>query len=73
MARFVAAFRPRFWPGTQNAWVEANGHTALLIKVDGTPLALLTLEASDGVITQLQWQVNPAKIEGFLRSASRFG
>ena len=73
VARFVAAFRPRFWPGTQNAWVEANGHAALLIKVDGAPLALLTVQASDGAITQLQWQVNPTKIDGFFRSASRFG
>ena len=73
VARFVDAFRPRFWPGTQNAWVEANGHPGLLIKVDGAPLALLTVEASAGVITQLQWQVNPTKIDGFLRSAARFG
>ena len=37
---------PRFWPGTQNVWVEANGHAALLIKVDGAPLALLSVTAA---------------------------
>ena len=72
VARFVAAFRPRFRPGTQNTWVEANGHPALLISVDEAPYALLTLEVSDGKIQQLQWQVNPTKINGFLRSAARF-
>jgi RNA polymerase sigma-70 factor (ECF subfamily) len=72
VARFVAAFRPRFWPGTQTAWVEANGHPALLINVAGTPYALLTVEVADGAIRQLQWQVNPTKINGFLRSAARF-
>jgi RNA polymerase sigma-70 factor (ECF subfamily) len=73
VARFVAAFRPRFWPGTRNTWVEANGRPALLIEVDGTPLALLSVHAADGLIRQLQWQVNPDKINGFLRSAARLG
>jgi RNA polymerase sigma-70 factor (ECF subfamily) len=73
VARFVSAFRPRFWPGTRSTWVEANGHPALLIEADGAPLALLSVDVADGVITQLQWQVSPTKIDGFLRSAARFG
>jgi RNA polymerase sigma-70 factor (ECF subfamily) len=71
VAAFVAAFRPRFWPGTQTQWVQANGREGVLITADGAPLALLTLEASSQGIHQLQWQLNPVKIAAFLRSTTR--
>lgn len=72
VAAFVAAFRPRFWPGTRTEWVAANGHLGVLIFSGEAPLGLLTISASDAGIEQLQWQMNPAKIAGFLRSADRF-
>ncbi len=71
VAAFVAAFRPRFWPGTQTRWVQANGRPAALITSGGAPLALLTVEASSEGIHQLQWQLNPAKVAAFLRSTTR--
>jgi RNA polymerase sigma-70 factor (ECF subfamily) len=72
VARFVAGFRPRFWPDTSTRWVEANGRPAVLISVAGRPLGLLTTEVTDGAISQLQWQLNPTKIAAFLRSTERF-
>ena len=72
VARFVAAFRPRFWPGTRTAWVEANGRVGVLISSGQAPVGLLTVHASEQGIDQLQWQMVPAKIAAFLRSAERF-
>ena len=72
VAAVVAAFRPRFWPGTRVEWVEANGHPGVLVLRDDAPLALLTVQASADGIEQLQWHLNQAKIAAFLRSADRF-
>jgi RNA polymerase sigma-70 factor, ECF subfamily len=71
VATFVGAFRTRFWAGTTFETVEANGRAAGLVRVEGRPLALLTLRATEAGIDQLQWQLNPAKVDGFLRSGGR--
>jgi RNA polymerase sigma-70 factor, ECF subfamily len=65
VAKFVVAFRPRFWPGTTVAWVEANGHPAALVSRDGAPFALVSISASDRGVEQLMWQLNPAKLAAF--------
>ncbi len=72
VAAFVAAFRPRFWPGTRTEFVTANGSIAVLILSGDAPRCLLTARTSAQGIEQLQWQLNPTKIAAFLRSADRF-
>ena len=72
VAAFVAAFRPRFWPGTRTEWVSANGRVGVLIFSGDAPLGLLTMRASSEGIEQLQWQMSPTKVAAFLRSAERF-
>ncbi|WP_030918124.1 RNA polymerase sigma-70 factor [Streptosporangium amethystogenes] len=71
VARFVAAFSPRFWPGTAITWVEMNGLPGVLVTRDGSGVALLAIEASKEGIHHLLWILNPAKIEAFERSRSR--
>jgi len=62
VARFVAAFAPTFWTGTDVAWVEANGQPAALVSRDGTAVVLFALAASDQGIDRLLWVMNPAKL-----------
>ncbi|WP_063767854.1 RNA polymerase sigma-70 factor [Streptosporangium roseum] len=71
VARFVAAFSPRFWPGATVTWVEMNGLPGMLVSRDGSDVALLAIEASREGIHHLLWMLNPTKIESFRRSRSR--
>jgi RNA polymerase sigma-70 factor (ECF subfamily) len=71
VAAFVAAFRPRFWPGTRTERVQANGAVGILISSGDTAVGLLTMSASAEGIEQLQWQMSPPKVAAFLRSAGR--
>ena len=73
VARFITAFRDRFWPATRVDWVEANGTTGALISTDGTATALLTVRATDHGIDQIQWLMNPDKLAAFSRSSARVG
>jgi RNA polymerase sigma-70 factor, ECF subfamily len=68
VAKFIVAFRPRFWPGTRVEWVEANGRPGALVSRDGTALALLTIDALPEGITTLRWLMNPAKLDAFART-----
>lgn len=68
VAKFIVAFRPRFWPGTEVEWVEANGGPGVLVSRDGTDLALLTVDALPDGIHTLRWVMNPAKLSAFARS-----
>ncbi|GAA1844762.1 RNA polymerase sigma-70 factor [Microlunatus capsulatus] len=68
VARFVAAFRDVFWPRSQITWVEANGRPAVLVVVDGSPQALLSVTASERGIEQVQWMMNRAKLAAWERS-----
>jgi RNA polymerase sigma-70 factor (ECF subfamily) len=68
VAKFLVAFGPRFWPGAQVEWVEANGHPGALISHDGTDVALLTIDALPEGIQTLRWVMNPAKLEAFART-----
>ncbi|MFB9830980.1 RNA polymerase sigma-70 factor [Actinoallomurus acaciae] len=70
VARFIAAFAPRFWPGTHLEWVETNGNPGVLISRGGTDLALLSLDARPDGIHTLLWMMNPVKLEAFARSRS---
>ncbi|MEZ0075739.1 RNA polymerase sigma-70 factor [Planotetraspora sp. GP83] len=62
VAKVVAAFAPRFWPGAAIEWVEANGRPGVLVSHGGTVVALLTISASAQGIDQIMWVMNPAKL-----------
>jgi RNA polymerase sigma-70 factor, ECF subfamily len=64
VARFVAAFASRFWPGVTVSWAEANGQPALLLTRDGVLSGVLTVTGSDTGIDQLMWHLNPGKLTG---------
>ncbi|WP_433171971.1 RNA polymerase sigma-70 factor [Actinoallomurus sp. CA-150999] len=68
VAKFIAGWAARFWPGTATAWVEANGRPGVLISRDDTVIALLTVSASDQGIDQIMWVMNPAKLAGISRA-----
>lgn len=70
VAKYLAAFAPRFWPPTQSRWVEANGGPAVLVTVDGTAVALLTAEVSPRGIERLLWVLNPDKLARYAASAA---
>jgi RNA polymerase sigma-70 factor (ECF subfamily) len=68
VSRYLAAFAPRFWPGTDVRWVEANGKPAALVTAGGDPAVLLSVEASDRGIERVLWVMNPAKLARFAAS-----
>lgn len=68
VAKYLAAFAPRFWPQTDVRWVEANGRPAVLITAAGNPLVLLCAEASTHGIERLLWVANPAKLTRYAAS-----
>ncbi|GGJ55810.1 RNA polymerase sigma-70 factor [Streptomyces brasiliensis] len=68
VAKFVAAFAPRFWPDTEVRWVEANGRPAVLVTAGGNASALLSVEASARGIERLLWVMNPAKLDPYVTS-----
>ncbi|TYC18957.1 sigma-70 family RNA polymerase sigma factor [Actinomadura syzygii] len=66
VAKFVAAYAPRFWPGADLAWVEANGRAAVLVPRPGNKVTLLAIDGSPKGIHHLMWIVTPVKLEAFL-------
>ena len=70
VAKFLVAFGPRFWPGANLEWVEANGRPCVMMSRDGIPVALLAIEAQPEGIHTLLWVMNPVKLEAFARSRS---
>ncbi|MEU1503097.1 RNA polymerase sigma-70 factor [Streptomyces sp. NPDC005732] len=70
VSKYLVAFAPRFWPPTEVRWVEANGDPAVLVSVDGNPVALLSADISERGIERLMWVMNPAKLEPYAASLS---
>ncbi|WP_405741718.1 RNA polymerase sigma-70 factor [Streptomyces sp. NBC_00028] len=68
VSKFIVAFAPRFWPGTEERWVEANGRPAVLVTAGDKVLALVTAEVSERGIERLLWVLNPAKLAPFVAS-----
>ncbi|MEU8691359.1 RNA polymerase sigma-70 factor [Streptomyces sp. NPDC048665] len=68
VARYLAAFAPRFWPQANVRWVEANGRPAVLVSTDGNAVALLSVEASARGIERLMWMMNPTKLAPYVDS-----
>lgn len=68
VARYLAAFAPRFWPRTDVRWVEANGSPAVLVSADGNAVALLSVDVSARGIERIMWVMNPAKLAPYVAS-----
>jgi RNA polymerase sigma-70 factor (ECF subfamily) len=72
VARYVAAFAPRFWVDVTVDWVQANGRSSVLVSRDGVPFAWLTVSAGGEGIDRIHWVLNPAKLTR-IASAARTG
>ncbi|GAA4083997.1 RNA polymerase sigma-70 factor [Streptomyces shaanxiensis] len=68
VAKYLAAFAPRFWPPTDVRWVEANGRPAVLVSADGKAVALLCADVSDRGIERVMWVMSPAKLAPYVAS-----
>ncbi|WP_413756114.1 RNA polymerase sigma-70 factor [Streptomyces sp. MMBL 11-3] len=62
VSRYLAAFAPRFWPGSEIRWAEANGRPAVLVRSGGQPVALLCADVSAEGIDRIMWVLTPAKL-----------
>ncbi|MDV3130092.1 RNA polymerase sigma-70 factor [Mycobacterium sp. 21AC1] len=62
VARFVRAFRHRFWPDSVVSWITANGQPGALVSRGGTVVAFLTVAASSGGIDEVLWVLTPEKL-----------
>ncbi|MEV1069910.1 RNA polymerase sigma-70 factor [Streptomyces sp. NPDC050263] len=70
VAKYLAAFAPRFWPQADVRWVEANGRPAVLVSFEGNAAALLCVEASAQGIERIMWVMNPNKLAPYVASLS---
>lgn len=70
VSRYLVAFGPRFWPGTQTHWVEANGNPAVLVTSNGKAVVLLSVEATEQGLDRLMWVMNPDKLAAFEMSSA---
>lgn len=68
VAKTFVAYAPRFWPGTDIRWVEANGRPAALVSNDGGPVALVLADVSERGIERVMWVVSPAKLAPYVAS-----
>ncbi|MFF4896212.1 RNA polymerase sigma-70 factor [Streptomyces sp. NPDC001068] len=68
VSRYLVAFAPRFWPGSEVRWTEANGRPAILVTADGNPVALLSADVSARGIERLMWVLTPAKLARYAAS-----
>jgi RNA polymerase sigma-70 factor (TIGR02957 family) len=62
VAKYIAAFADRFWAGMAVDHAAINGEDALLLRRDGTVVAVLTITASDAGIDSVSWLMNPEKL-----------
>ncbi|MFB7272055.1 RNA polymerase sigma-70 factor [Streptomyces sp. NPDC056244] len=70
VAKYLAAFAPRFWPETDIRWVEANGRPSVLVSAGGDAVALLCIDASAEGIDRIMWVMNPSKLLPYVTSLS---
>ncbi|AZQ32767.1 RNA polymerase sigma-70 factor [Streptomyces cyaneochromogenes] len=68
VAKYLAAFAPRFWPPTDVRWVEANGRPAVLVSARGEAVALLCADVSERGIERVMWVMTPAKLAPYVAS-----
>ncbi|RMB84954.1 RNA polymerase sigma-70 factor [Streptomyces shenzhenensis] len=70
VAKYLAAFAPRFWPSADVQWVEANGRPSLLVSAGGNAVALLCIDASAEGIDRIMWVMSPSKLSPYVASLS---
>ncbi len=63
VAKVIAAFSSRFWTGATFTWLEANGGTTAVASRDGKAFVAVSITASAAGIEQVQWLLNPEKLE----------
>ncbi|GCD99186.1 RNA polymerase sigma-70 factor [Embleya hyalina] len=68
VSRYLVAFAPRFWPGSEVRWVEANGRPAVVVSSGGEVVALLSVDVSAEGIDRIMWMMNPAKLSPYVAS-----
>ncbi|MFE3202961.1 RNA polymerase sigma-70 factor [Embleya sp. NPDC059237] len=68
VSKYLAAFAPRFWPGTKVRWVEANARPAVVVSSGGKVVALLSVDVSVEGIDRIMWMMSPAKLSPFMAS-----
>ncbi|MYS21376.1 MULTISPECIES: RNA polymerase sigma-70 factor [unclassified Streptomyces] len=68
VSRYLAAFAPRFWAGSDLRWVEANGGPAVLVSAQGNAVALLSAEVSEQGIDRILWIMAPDKLSSYMES-----
>lgn len=69
VVHFLVAIAKWIWVDATLTPVEANGRAALLIRRDGAPYALLTVDASGSAIDHIFWVMHPDKLAGIARAA----
>ncbi|MFF0223922.1 RNA polymerase sigma-70 factor [Streptomyces sp. NPDC004629] len=68
VAKYLAAFAPRFWPQADIQWVEANGRPSVLVSAGANAVALLCIDASADGIDRIMWVMNPSKLLPYVAS-----
>lgn len=63
VAKVTAAFSSHFWKGATFTWLEANGGSTVVASRDGRTYATVSISASADGIEQIQWLLNPEKLE----------
>jgi RNA polymerase sigma-70 factor (ECF subfamily) len=63
VAKVTAAFSTNFWTDADFTWLEANGRTTVVASRDGKPYVAVSISASEAGIDQIQWLLNPEKLE----------
>ncbi|KND26091.1 RNA polymerase sigma-70 factor [Streptomyces acidiscabies] len=68
VSRYLAAFAPRFWPGTEVRWVEANGRPAALVSEGGSAKVLVCADVSARGVERILWVMSPQKLAPYMAS-----
>jgi RNA polymerase sigma-70 factor, ECF subfamily len=73
VAKFIASVASHFWMGVTLEWAETNGQSSVLMMRDGTPVVLVTVNASAEGIHQILWIMRPSKLAAVSTSGQRVG
>ncbi len=68
VAKFIAAFASHYWTGIELKQIETNGQASILLFRGGTPVALVTIDASTEGINQIMWFMRPSKLAAIVRA-----
>ena len=73
VAKFIASVASHFWTGVTLEWAETNGQSSVLMLRNGTPVVLVTVNASAEGIDQILWIMRPSKLAAVSTSGQRVG